>query len=148
GESVTATSAGRTDSGVHARGQVAHFDLAKDWAPERVREALNYHLQPNPATVREVEIAPEDFHARLSARSRHYLYRILNRRTPPALERGRVWHVARPLDAAAMHEAAQALIGQHDFSTFRAAQCQAKSPVKTLSQLDVARDGDEITLTV
>jgi tRNA pseudouridine38-40 synthase len=144
GETVTATAAGRTDAGVHALGQVAHFDLTKDWPADRVREALNYHLQPDPVVVRAAELAAPDFHARLSATRRVYRYRILNRRPPPALDRGRVWHVAKLLDAAAMHDAAQALVGRHDFSTFRASLCQAKSPVKTLDRLEVSEAGEEI----
>jgi tRNA pseudouridine38-40 synthase len=147
GERVTVTAAGRTDAGVHALGQVAHVDLEKDWPGERVREALNFHLQPHPVSVREAEQASPDFSARLSATSRIYLYRILNRRAPPSIDRNRVWHVARPLDAAAMHEAARVLVGHHDFSTFRAALCQAKSPVKTLDRLDVAPLGEEIHVT-
>lgn len=148
GETVNVTAAGRTDAGVHALGLVVHFDLTKDWPANRVREALNFHVQPYPVSVRESEVVPADFNARLSAKSRHYLYRILNRRAPPALERGRAWHVKHPLDAAAMHEAAQLLLGRHDFSTFRAAMCQANSPVRTLDRLDVARMGEEIHLTV
>lgn len=144
GERVTATAAGRTDAGVHALGQVVHVDLTKDWPATRVREALNYHLQPHPVVVRAAESAAPDFNARLSAKRRAYLYRILNRRAPPALDQHRVWHVARPLDAAAMHAAAQALVGRHDFSTFRASLCQAKSPVKTLDRLDVSQSGEEI----
>lgn len=147
GDTVKATAAGRTDAGVHASGQVVHVELAKAWPADRVREALNYHLRPHPVSVREVALAADDFHARLSARSRRYLYRILNRRAPPALDRDRVWHVARPLDAPAMHVAAQVLVGRHDFTTFRASLCQAKSPVKTLDRLDVTRDGDEIRVT-
>ena len=147
GETVKTTAAGRTDAGVHALGQVAHADLAKAWPGERVREALNFHLRPHPVTVLAAEAVPEEFNARMSARSRRYLYRILNRRAPPAVERGRVWHVARPLDAPAMHVAAQALVGRHDFTTFRAALCQAKSPVKTLDRLDVTQEGEEIRVT-
>ncbi|HVV66220.1 MAG TPA: tRNA pseudouridine(38-40) synthase TruA [Rhizomicrobium sp.] len=143
-ETVTVTGAGRTDAGVHAFGQVAHFDLAKEFPPDRIRDALNHFLRPAPVSVIEAEIAASDFHARFSATARHYLYRILTRRAPPALERGHVWHVVRDLDAEAMHHAAQALAGQHDFTTFRAAECQAKSPVKTLDRLDVARVGEEI----
>jgi tRNA pseudouridine38-40 synthase len=138
--------AGRTDSGVHALGQVAHFDLAKDVAADTVRDALNFHLKPNPVTVIEAKVADPDFHARFSAKGRSYLYRILNRRAPPTLDRGHVWHVPYKLDASAMHEAAQALIGHHDFSSFRAADCQAESPVKTLDVLDVSRVGDEIQI--
>ena len=144
GERVTATGAGRTDAGVHARGQVAHFDLVKEFAPDTVRDALNAHLRPDPVAVLEAGIAADDFHARFSAVARHYEYRILCRRAPPALERGHVWHVARALDLGAMQTGAQALIGQHDFTTFRAAECQAKSPVKTLDRFDVAARGDEI----
>ena len=144
GESVTVTGAGRTDAGVHAFGQVAHFDLAKEFPPDTIRDALNHHLRPAPIAVLDAAVATEDFHARFSATARHYLYRILCRRSPPALERGRVWHIVRELDAEAMHAAAQTLIGQHDFTTFRAAECQAKSPLKTLDRLDVARAGEEI----
>jgi tRNA pseudouridine38-40 synthase len=144
GETVTITAAGRTDAGVHALGQVAHVDLTRDWPPHTVRDALNFHLQPNPVAVLDAAIVPDEFSARFSAVERRYLYRILNRRAPPALERHRVWHVPHPLDAAAMHEAAQVLVGHHDFSTFRAGMCQARSPEKTLDQLDVSRAGEEI----
>jgi tRNA pseudouridine38-40 synthase len=144
GERVTVHGAGRTDAGVHALGQVAHFDLVKTFAPDKVRDALNHHLKPRPAVVLEASAAEADFHARFSAKSRHYLYRILCRRPPPTLEAGHVWHVVRDLDAEAMHAAAQALVGKHDFTTFRAAECQAKSPVKTLDRLDVSRVGDEV----
>ena len=144
GERVTVTGAGRTDAGVHALGQVAHFDLEKFFEPGKVRDALNHFLRPNPVVVLDASVADADFHARFSARSRHYLFRILNRRSPPALEDGRVWHVSPKLDAGAMHAAAQLLVGQHDFTTFRAAECQAQSPVKTLDRLDVSRRADEI----
>ena len=144
GETVKATGAGRTDAGVHALGQVAHVDLKKDWTPNRVREALNYHVQPHPVTICKVELVGDEFHARLSARRRVYLYRILNRRAPPALDLHRVWHVGKALDAEAMHDAAQLLVGKHDFTTFRASLCQAKSPVKTLDRLDVMQAGEEI----
>ena len=144
GERVTVTGSGRTDAGVHALGQVAHFDLVKQFEPGKVRDALNYHLRPNPVSVLEADVADGQFHARFSARSRHYLFRILNRRSPPALEIGKVWHVSPKLDPDAMHAAAQALVGQHDFTTFRAAECQAQSPVKTLDRLDVSRRADEI----
>jgi tRNA pseudouridine38-40 synthase len=147
GETVTTTAAGRTDAGVHALGQVVHVDLTKEWPAVRVREALNYHLQPHPVVVRTSEIAAPDFNARLSAKRRAYLYRILNRRAPAALDGHRVWHVAKPLDAAAMHAAAQVLVGRHDFSSFRASLCQAKSPVKTLDRLDVSQAGEEIHVT-
>jgi tRNA pseudouridine38-40 synthase len=141
---VTVTGAGRTDAGVHALGQVAHFDLDKDFTPDKVRDALNHFLRPDPVVVLDAAAVPGDFHARFSATGRHYLFRILNRRAQPALETGKVWHVQVALDAEAMHEAAQQLLGQHDFTTFRAAECQAQSPVKTLDRLDVCRRADEI----
>ena len=147
GERVTATGAGRTDAGVHARGQVAHFDLTKEFPADTVRDALNAHLRPAPVAVLEASIAAPDFHARFMAIARHYEYRILCRRAPPALDRGQVWHVGRALDVAAMQAGAQALLGQHDFTTFRAVECQAKSPVKTLDRFDVAARGDEIAFT-
>jgi tRNA pseudouridine38-40 synthase len=141
---VTVIGAGRTDAGVHALGQVAHFDLDKTHAPDKVQGALNYHLKPAPISVLEARVADGEFHARFSATARHYLFRILNRRSPPALERGKVWHVAVALDADAMQAAARMLVGNHDFTTFRAAECQARSPVKTLDRLDVLRRGEEI----
>jgi len=144
GETVAVHGAGRTDAGVHARGQVAHVDLAKAWDTDTVRDALNAHLRPHPVAVLAAEVAPADFDARFSARQRHYLYRIVNRRADLALERQRAWRIGRALDAAAMHTAAQRLVGKHDFTTFRAAECQAKSPQKTLDRLDVARDGEDI----
>jgi tRNA pseudouridine38-40 synthase len=144
GESTLVQGAGRTDAGVHAHGQVAHIDLAKEWNTDTVRDALNAHLRPHPVAVLMAERVADDFNARTSALKRHYLYRIVNRRPDLALDAGRAWRVPRPLDVAAMHEAAQRLIGKHDFTTFRAAECQAKSPVKTLDQLDVIRDGDEV----
>jgi tRNA pseudouridine38-40 synthase len=145
-EDVHVQGAGRTDSGVHALGQVAHVDLARAHPADTVRDALNFHLRPNPVSVIEAAVVPADFHARFSAKGRSYLYRIVNRRAPPALERGRVWHIPYPLDAAAMHAAAQVLIGRHDFTSFRAAECQAQSPVKTLDALVVDRAGDEIRI--
>lgn len=147
GERVRVFGAGRTDAGVHALGQVAHFDLAKDTDAETVANALNAHLRPNPIAILAAETVHEAFDARLSARMRAYEYLIVNRRAPLTVERGRAWHVTRPLDAAAMHEAAQVLVGSHDFSTFRATVCQAKSPVKTLDTLDVERSGDEIRVS-
>ena len=147
GETVRIRGAGRTDAGVHALGQVCHFDLEKPHAPLRIREAMNAQLRPEPVAVIEADEVAEDFDARFSAKARHYLYRILDRRAPPALDLGRVWHVPRRLDAEAMHEAAQALVGKHDFTTFRAAECQAKSPVKTLSAIAVSRYGDEVHVT-
>jgi len=145
-ERVTATGAGRTDAGVHARGQVAHFDLVKEFSADTVRDALNAHLRPAPVAVLEAAVAAPDFHARFSAIARHYEYRILCRRAPPALDRGHVWHVGRPLDASVMARAAATLLGTHDFTTFRAAECQAKSPVKTLDRLDVMKQSDEIVV--
>lgn len=139
--------AGRTDSGVHALGQVAHFDLDRHTDAGTVRDALNYHTRSHAVSVLAAEAVDADFNARFSARSRHYLYRILARRAAPALDAGRVWHVAVPLDADAMHRAAQVLVGKHDFTSFRAALCQADSPVKTLDALDVSRAADEIHIT-
>lgn len=144
GEAVGVRAAGRTDAGVHALAQVAHFDLAKDWDPFRVQEALNFHLKPMPVAVLDCAEVGADFDARFSATARHYLYRILTRRAPPVLERNRVWALRAPLDADAMHEAAGYLIGHHDFTTFRAAACQASSPMRTLDRLDVSRVGAEI----
>jgi tRNA pseudouridine38-40 synthase len=144
GERLTVFGAGRTDAGVHALAQVAHVDLAREADPDVIRSAINHHLRPHAISVIEAMPAPPGFDARLSARSRRYLYRILNRRAPPALERGRVWHVAPPLNPAAMQEGARHLVGHHDFSTFRDSLCQAKSPVKTLDVLDVTTDGEEI----
>ncbi len=144
GETVTVQGAGRTDAGVHALGQAAHVDITKDFTADTVRDALNHHLRPHPISVLDVANASEDFHARFSATGRAYLFRILNRRPPPALDIGKVWWVPVPLDAGAMHDAAQYLIGNHDFTTFRASECQAQSPVKTLDLLSVSRAGDEI----
>lgn len=144
GETVRAHAAGRTDAGVHALGQVVHFDLAKATGPATVMNALNFHLKPHPIAVLDAEAVDAGFHARISARARSYLYRIVNRRTPLALDRNRAWRVGPALDAAAMHAAAQILVGRHDFTTFRAQACQAKSPVKTLDALDVVRVGAEI----
>lgn len=146
GEEMLPRGAGRTDAGVHAFGQVAHFDLSKDWPAERVREALNAHLRPDPIVVLSCEQVGLEFDARFSAVKRHYLYRICNRRAPLTLERGRVWQVVPQLDANAMDEAAQLLVGKHDFTTFRSVQCQAKSPVKTLDALGVTRMGEEIRI--
>jgi tRNA pseudouridine38-40 synthase len=144
GERVTVSGAGRTDAGVHALGQVAHVDLARDWDDETVRDAINAHLRPHPIAVLTAERVGENFDARFSAIRRHYLFRIVNRRANLALEQNRAWRIARPLDDAAMHAAAQKLVGRHDFTTFRAAECQAKSPVKTLDRLDVVRNGEEV----
>jgi len=147
GETVTVNGAGRTDAGVHAFGQVAHFDLVKDFAPDKIRDALNHFVRPAPVAVLEAAIAAPDFHARFSATARHYIYRIVCRRAPLALERGHAWHVVHDLDADAMHAAAQSLIGQHDFTTFRSSECQAKSPVKTLDRLDVRCAAGEIEVS-
>ena len=147
GERVTTQAAGRTDAGVHAFAQVAHFDLETPRDTFRIREALNYHLKPHPVAVLRAEQVSDAFEARFSATARHYEYRIHNRRARPARDRGRGRHVPMHLDAAAMHEAAQLILGQHEITTFRAAECQAKSPVKTLDRLDVARQLDLIVVT-
>jgi tRNA pseudouridine38-40 synthase len=144
GETVFVRGAGRTDSGVHALGQVAHFDLSKVWKPDKIRDALNYHLKPHPAAVVTCVEVPETFDARHSALQRRYLYRILARRARPTLDENRVWWVPQPLDSEAMHAAARDLVGHHDFTTFRASMCQALSPVRTLERLDVMRAGDEV----
>ncbi|RME99441.1 MAG: tRNA pseudouridine(38-40) synthase TruA, partial [Alphaproteobacteria bacterium] len=148
GESVIPRGAGRTDAGVHALGQVAHIDLARDWPPDTVRDALNAHLRPDPVAVLHCEAVAGDFDARFSARQRHYLYRIIDRRAPLTLERERAWHVPTRLDVDAMHAAAQCLRGKHDFTTFRSVHCQAKSPVKTLAAISVSRVGAEIHITL
>src|SRR5437868_7858897 len=144
GERAMVQGAGRTDAGVHALGQVAHFDLTKDYETDTVRDALNAHLRPHPVAVLSAEKVTADFDARRSALRRHYLYRIANRRPDLALDRRRAWRVPRRLDVEAMHVAAQRLVGKHDFTTFRSTECQAKSPEKTLDKLDVSRVGDEV----
>jgi len=146
GEEITLRGAGRTDSGVHATGQVAHIDLTRDWSNDKVRDAVNAHLKLAAETVAVTAATrmPDTFDARFSATRRHYLYRIQNRRAHPALEKNRAWWVPAKLDANAMHEAAQGLLGRHDFTTFRSSQCQASSPIRTLDQLDVTRVGDLI----
>src|SRR5258707_9761837 len=146
GEDVRVHGAGRTDAGVHALAQVAHCDIAKPFPPGRLRDALNAHLRPHPVAVLSAEIVPETFEARFSAIKRHYLYRIANTRANLALDIGRVWRVPRRLDADAMHQAAQRLLGKHDFTTFSDTECQAKSPEQTLDQLDVIRDGDAVNI--
>jgi tRNA pseudouridine38-40 synthase len=148
GERVHVQGAGRTDAGVHARGQVAHFDLSAEKRTEEVRGALTFHLKPDPIVVTAAELAPEGFHARFSATHRRYRYRILNRRTPAAMERGHVWHVPVPLEVEAMQEAAAVLMGKHDFNSFRSVSCQARSSIKTLDVLSVTRCGEEIRLDV
>jgi len=147
GETVTTQAAGRTDSGVHALGQVVHFDLSREWDPFRIREALNFHLKPHPVAAITAEAVEDSFEARFSATARHYEYRILNRRARPALEADRVWHVPVPLDAEPMHAAAQLILGKHDFTTFRAAECQANSPIRTLDACAVRRVGDEVVVS-
>jgi tRNA pseudouridine38-40 synthase len=147
GEDVTVHGAGRTDAGVHALGQVAHVDLTKPFRADQVRDGLNAHLRPHPIGVLAAEIVDQTFEARFSAIKRHYRYRIINRRADLAIDLGRAWRVPKPLDSNAMHRAAQCMIGKHDFTTFRAMECQAKSPEKTLDALDITRHGDDITVT-
>ena len=146
GLAVRVHGAGRTDSGVHALEQVAHVDLPRQFPPGRLRDALNAHLRPLPIGVKAADVVADDFEARFDAIRRHYRYVIINSRANLALEAGKAWRVPRRLDAARMHEAAQRLLGKHDFTTFRDTECQAKSPDKTLDQLDVMRDGDRITV--
>ena len=146
GETVALRGAGRTDAGVHALGQVAHFDLARTWPIDTVRAAVNFHLKPDPVAVLDCTIVPDGFDARFSAIARHYRYRVLARGAPPVLDRDRVWWVPQRMDVDAMAEAARALVGRHDFTTFRAAGCQAKSPVKTLDRLAVFTEGHEICI--
>jgi tRNA pseudouridine38-40 synthase len=147
GERRVVHGAGRTDAGVHALGQVAHVDFSRDWREDRLRDALNAHLRPAPIAVIATRRVGADFEARFSAIRRHYRYVIENRRAPLTLRLGRAWHVKRPLDADAMHAAAQALTGRHDFTTFRSSECQAASPIRTLERLDVRRLGDTIEIT-
>lgn len=144
GVPVTSVVAGRTDAGVHAIGQVAHIDLARDITPGKLVQALNFHMKPHRVSVVRAAIVPDDWSARFSAVQRVYRYVILNRAARPALEAGRVWHLPYRLDVGAMQAAARHLLGRHDFSSFRAASCQAKSPVRTLDRLDVERDGDRV----
>lgn len=146
GETVTTQAAGRTDAGVHALGQVVHFELAKEWDPFRIREALNFHLRPDPVAVIASKKVGPAFEARFSAQARHYEYRILNRRAPPVIERNHVWHVPMPLDAEAMDAAAGQILGLHDFTTFRSAECQAKSPLRTLDAFAVQRESEHIVI--
>ena len=144
GEPATVTAAGRTDAGVHALAMAAHVDVARPLTPHRLGEGLNALVRPHPVSVLAVAAVADDWHARFSCVGRRYLYRILNRRAPPALDAARVWHIAVPLDLAAMQEGAAHLVGRHDFTTFRSAQCQSDSPVKTLDELDVLRIGGEV----
>jgi tRNA pseudouridine38-40 synthase len=146
GHTLKVAGAGRTDTGVHALGQVAHVDLAQDYRADKVRDAVNAHLRPHPVAVLFAERVADDFEARFSAKKRHYLYRIVNRRADLALERTRAWRVPRRLDVDAMNAAAQKLVGKHDFTTFRSTECQAKSPVKTLDGLNVTREGEEVRI--
>ena len=148
GETVTTQAAGRTDAGVHALGQVVHFELSKEWDPFRIREALNYHLRPAPVAVLEAEAVGEDFEARFSAKARHYEYRILNRRAPAVIERDHVWHLPMALDADAMDHAAGLILGKHDFTTFRSSECQANSPIRTLDAFSVRREIEHIVVGV
>ncbi len=146
GSHVTVYGSGRTDSGVHGLEQIAHADFDKPLRSDQVRDALNFHLKEHPISVLSAEAVDDEFHARFDAIERQYLYRIIDRRPRLALDRGRVWRVPVNLDAEAMHEAAQVLIGKHDFTTFRDGQCQAKSPIKTLDEITVLRAGAEIHL--
>jgi tRNA pseudouridine38-40 synthase len=146
GQRTTVYGSGRTDTGVHALGQVAHVDLVRSFAPATIRDALNFHLKPAPIVVLEATQVGDDFHARFSARERVYVYRILNRPSPPAYERGRVWWVPMHLDAERMAQAATILVGHHDFTSFRSTMCQAENPVKTLDALAVKRHGVEILI--
>lgn len=146
GEAAELVGAGRTDAGVHALAQVAHADLRRPWAVERIVAGLNAQLRPLPVACLDARAAAEGFHARFDAVRRRYVYRILNRRPPPALEVNRCWHVPQPLDAEQMHEAAQALVGRHNFTSYRSSECQAPSPVKTLDRLHVQRRGEWITI--
>lgn len=148
GRPVASIVAGRTDAGVHAEGQVAHIDLRDGHRAKSVRDALNYHMKPHPVVVLQAVPVSDDWNARFSANHRAYRFRILNRRSRPALMAGRVWHVPHPLNAAAMHEAARSLLGRHDFTSFRAASCQAKSPIRTLDRLDVVRRDDIIEVVI
>ncbi len=148
GETVTLHVAGRTDAGVHARGQVAHFDLDRETDADEAQGAINFHVKPHRVVAVNVEEASPDFHARFSAKARSYEYRVINRRAPLALEADHAWHIARPIDIAPMQKAADMLIGNHDFSTFRAHNCQSNSPIKTLDKLDIAQDGTTITFRV
>lgn len=148
GQDVRIQGAGRTDAGVHALGQVASFDIDGTYTTRTVMDAINYHLDKAAISLIDCEVVDEEFNARFSAKSRHYLYRIINRRAPLTVDQGLAWRVKRDLDSDAMHNAAQVLIGRHDFTSFRAAACQAKSPLRTLSRLDISRFQDEIQIRV
>jgi len=146
GERATVHAAGRTDAGVHGLGMRAHLDIAKPITPFRLMEALNARVRPHPVAILDCVTVPDDWHARFSCLARHYEYRIVNRRAPLTWEKGLAWRIANPLDAGAMHEAAQLLVGKHDFTTFRSVHCQSESPLKSLDRLDVTRDGDRVTV--
>ncbi|AIT78739.1 tRNA pseudouridine(38-40) synthase TruA [Novosphingobium pentaromativorans] len=146
GETAIMHAAGRTDAGVHALAMRAHVEIEKPFTPFRLMEAINAKLRPDPIAVIACEEVPDDWHARFSCIGRAYIYRIVNRRAPLTLERGKAWQVAKPLDAQAMHRAAQFLVGRHDFTTFRSAHCQAQSPLKTLDRLDVRREGEHVLI--
>lgn len=150
GETITLKAAGRTDSGVHAYGQVCHVDLSRDWKPETLANALNAYLamENEKVSIISTERVPEDFDARFSATKRHYLYRIISRPAPIAIEANRAWHIRKPLDHLAMHDAAQVLVGYHDFTTFRSTHCQARNPNRTIERIEVARDGERIEISV
>lgn len=148
GEEVTVFGAGRTDAGVHAHAQIAHFDLSSDWRGDKICDGLNYHLKPEPVSVLSGKIVDAEFHARFDAIQRHYVYRIINRRSPLTFDQGLAWQVKRPLDHEAMHAAAQHLIGKHDFTTFRSVHCQATSPVRTMGEIKVTRVGEQIEISV
>ncbi|WP_265570564.1 tRNA pseudouridine(38-40) synthase TruA [Sphingomicrobium nitratireducens] len=144
GEDIRVHAAGRTDTGVHGLAMTAHVDVEKELTPHRLREGANALMRPAPVSVTAVEPVADDWHARFSCIGRRYLYRILNRRAPPALDRGRVWHIAQELDVEAMAKGAAHLVGRHDFTTFRSVHCQAQSPLKSLDRLELAVDGEEI----
>ena len=146
GEEPVVRGAGRTDAGVHALGQVAHFDISRHFGPEVVRDGLNAHLRDEEIVICQAAVVSDGFDARFSATARHYRYRILSRRAPSAIDRRRVWHVARPIDIGAMRDGAAMLVGHHDFTTFRSTECQAKSPIKTLDRLDITQHGQEVVV--
>lgn len=147
-EKPSVKGSGRTDSGVHALGQVAHIDLANQWQPDKIREALNYHLKPDAISILSVVAIDNEFDARFSAKERHYIYRIINRRAPLAIDNGLAWHVQQKLDVGSMQIAAQYLVGHHDFTTFRSVHCQAKSPIKTVNKVQVTSNGEDIEIDV
>lgn len=147
-ETPKVNGSGRTDSGVHALGQVAHIELETKWDAQKIREAVNFHLKPDDISVVEAELVGDEFEARFAAKERHYIYRIVNRRAPLAIDKGLAWHVQKPLDVEAMCQAAKFLEGLHDFTTFRSVHCQAKSPIKTVNRVMVSADGENIDIEV